>query len=59
MVTPYLAEPTHMAGALPTDDMVFAGDAEAVFLGHIEKVYGVGEDGMRGGYDGSVGFILD
>ena len=35
------------------------GDAEAIFLGHIETIYGVGPDGMRGSYDGSVGFLLD
>ena len=34
-------------------------DAEAMFLGHIETVYGVGPDGMRGSYNGSVGFLLD
>ena len=36
-----------------------AGDAEAIFLGHMEKMYGVGTDGMRGSYSGSVGFVLD
>ncbi|RUT28197.1 type II and III secretion system protein family protein [Arsenicitalea aurantiaca] len=59
LVTPYLARPTHEAVVLPTDLMVPAGDAEAVFLGHIEKTYGVGPHGMRGGYSGSVGFMLD
>ena len=29
------------------------------FLGHIETIYGVGPDGMRGSYNGSVGFLLD
>lgn len=58
LVTPVLAR----AGGpiqLPTDKMVFAGDAEAIFLGHMEKLYGVG--GPVGGnqYQGSVGFILD
>jgi pilus assembly protein CpaC len=43
---------------LPTDDMVPAGDAEAIFLGHMEKQYGVG-GGIRGTYNGSVGFVLD
>jgi pilus assembly protein CpaC len=58
LVTPYLAFPGD-APALPTDGMVVAGDAEAIFLGHMEAIYGVGPDGMRGGYDGSVGFVLD
>jgi pilus assembly protein CpaC len=43
----------------PIDDYEIAGDAEAIFLGHLEKVYGVGNDGMRGSYNGSVGFVLD
>lgn len=58
LVTPVLAyagEPP----LLPTDKMQVAGDAEAIFLGHMEKMYGVGPHGMRGGYDGSVGFVLD
>ena len=60
LVTPYLAHPTNNAPVLPTDRLVFAGDAEAIFLGHIEKTYGVGEpNAMRRGYDGSVGFVLD
>ncbi|MEO8757593.1 MAG: type II and III secretion system protein family protein [Devosia sp.] len=57
MVTPVMAqlgEPD-----LPTDNYEIAGDAEAVFLGHLEKQYGVGNDGMRGGYKGSIGFVLD
>lgn len=58
LVTPYLAFPG-AAPALPTDGMVIAGDAEAIFLGHMEKMYGVGPGGMRGSYGGSVGFVLD
>jgi pilus assembly protein CpaC len=58
LVTPYLAFPGDMP-TVPTDNYVVAGDAEAIFLGHLEALYGVGEDGMRGGYDGSVGFVLD
>jgi pilus assembly protein CpaC len=44
---------------LPNDNYNIAGDAEAIFLGHLEKQYGVGNDGMRGSYQGSVGFVLD
>jgi pilus assembly protein CpaC len=58
LVTPYLAYPGDTPH-LPTDDMVIASDAEAIFLGRMEKMYGVGPDGMRGSYDGSVGFVLD
>ena len=61
LVTPYIAEAVHNPGPLPTDDLQFAGDAEAIFLGHMEKMYGVGDPigSMRGGYDGSIGFVLD
>ena len=58
LVTPYLAQPGP-APELPTDRITFAGDAEAVFLGHIESMYAVGSGGMRGGYKGSVGFEFD
>jgi pilus assembly protein CpaC len=57
LVTPVLAE----VGApvdLPTDRMQFASDAEAIFLGRMETLYGVG--GKSGGsYQGHVGFVLD
>ena len=59
LVTPYLAQPTSKQPELPTDRMQFANDAEAIFLGHIETMYGVGPAGTRGSYDGSVGFLLD
>lgn len=58
LVTPILAHPGGPI-ALPTDGFRVAGDAEAVFLGHMEKLYGVGgaNDGVQ--YHGSVGFVLD
>ncbi len=59
LVTPYLAHPITERPELPTDRMVFANDAEAIFLGNIETIYGVGPEGTRGSYDGSVGFLLD
>lgn len=61
LVTPYLAQPTMTPPPLPTDGYVPAGDAEAVFLGHMEKLYSVGQGpgGMRGSFQGSVGFVLD
>jgi pilus assembly protein CpaC len=58
LVTPYLAQPGAMP-ELPTDGMVVAGDAEAIFLGRMETMYGVGPAGTRGSYSGSVGFVLD
>ncbi len=57
LVTPVLAEPGDQV-RLPTDSMNFSGDAEAVFLGHMQRLYGVGE-GAPGQLNGSVGFVLD
>lgn len=61
LVTPYLARPTTEAMPLPTDQTTTATDAEAIFLGLMEKNYsvGVGPDGMRGSLKGSIGFVLD
>jgi pilus assembly protein CpaC len=59
LVTPYLAHAGE-ARRLPTDKVVVAGDAEAIFLGRMEALYGVGgDDGLRGSYGGSIGFALD
>lgn len=60
MVTPYLVSATYQKPDVPTDRNVTASDAEAVFLGRMETQYGVGgQPGMRGGFKGSVGFVLD
>jgi len=61
LVTPYLAQATTNPPPLPTDAYVPAGDAEAIFLGRMEKLYSVGQGpgGMRGSFQGSVGFVLD
>jgi len=59
LVTPYLATPVDGTVPLPTDAVDFAGDAEATFLGHMEKLYGVEGNQGAGGYQGAVGFILD
>lgn len=59
LVTPYLARIGGPDMATPIDNVGIAGDAEAIFLGRMEKMYGVGNDGMRGSYSGSVGFVLD
>lgn len=59
LVTPYIAQ-VNAPVALPTDSFQVPSDAEAVFLGHLQKMYSTnGMDGMRGGYQGSVGFVLD
>ena len=60
LVTPYLAAPNNDTPELPTDRAQFANDAEAIFLGHMQKLYGVGDpNGPAGQYQGSVGFALD
>jgi pilus assembly protein CpaC len=59
LVTPYLAEPSGKT-ALPTDDYVVGSDAEAIFLGRMERNYSIVDgDDFRGGFDGAVGFVLD
>ncbi len=61
LVTPYLVNPSPVNSIpVPTDTMLIGGDAEAVFLGRLEHMYGVGATGeFRSGYSGSVGFVLD
>ncbi len=60
LVTPYYTSPGDFEDFdKPTDHMKIASDAEAIFLGKLEKMYGVGNSGMRGSYSGSVGFVLD
>jgi pilus assembly protein CpaC len=59
LVTPALAFPEDSRPVLPPDRMIPASNAEQIFLGKMEENYGVGPDGMRGGYSGAVGFVLD
>lgn len=61
LVTPYLVGPSPANSIpVPTDRTVAASDAEGIFLGRIENMYGVGQTGeMRGSFSGSVGFVLD
>lgn len=61
LVTPYLVAPSPANTIpVPTDATTVATDAEGVFLGRMENLYGVGKTGeMRSGYSGSVGFVLD
>ncbi|KRA42253.1 hypothetical protein ASD80_11110 [Devosia sp. Root635] len=61
LVTPYLVGPSPANSIpVPTDRSVVASDAESIFLGKLETMYGVGNSGeMRGGFSGSVGFVLD
>ena len=61
LVTPYLVNPSPANSiAVPTDFSAPSSDAEAIFLGKLETQYSVGGGGaMRGGFSGSVGFVLD
>lgn len=61
LVTPYLVGPSPANTIpVPTDVTTMASDAEAIFLGRLENMYGVGGDApMRGSISGSVGFVLD
>lgn len=61
LVTPYLVAPSPANTIpVPTDRTTAATDAEGIFLGRLENMYGVGQTGeMRGSFSGSVGFVLD
>lgn len=61
LVTPYLVGPSPANSIpVPTDRTTVASDAEAIFLGRLETMYGVGQTGeIRGTFSGSVGFVLD
>ena len=59
LVTPCLVSPGPTP-ILPTDGVVAAGDAEANFLGHMQKLYGVGDPSPPPGrYHGSIGIALE
>jgi pilus assembly protein CpaC len=58
LVTPVIAQPSVAPVATPADFYKPSSDAEAIFLGRMESMYGVG--GAAGGqFRGSVGFMLD
>ena len=61
LVTPYLVAPSPANSIpVPTDRTVMASDAESIFLGRLENMYGVAGSGeIRGSFSGSVGFVLD
>ncbi len=59
LVTPMIAQPSNMPVATPLDFHQPSSDAEAVFLGRMENLYGVGGGGHGGQFRGSVGFVLD
>ena len=59
LVTPMIAQPTAGPVATPVDFYQPSSDAEAMFLGRMENLYGVGAGGSSGPFRGSVGFVLD
>jgi len=61
LVTPYLVAPSPVNTIpVPTDNSAVATDAESIFLGRLENMYGVAGSGeIRGSISGSVGFVLD
>lgn len=59
LVTPVVVQPSYAQPQLPTDTYVPASDAEAIFLGRMENLYGVGGGHGGGQFRGSVGFVLD
>jgi len=61
LVTPYLVSPSPVNSIpVPTDRTTMASDAEGIFLGRLETIYGVGATGeFRSGFSGNVGFVLD
>ncbi len=60
IITPYLVRPVaRSALALPTDGYSTAGDAQANFLGDLNRVYGAdGAKAPAGTYQGNYGFII-
>jgi pilus assembly protein CpaC len=61
IITPYLVKPTSRnALALPTDGYTTSSDAQANFLGNINRVYGTrGSRAPSGSYQGNYGFIIE
>ena len=61
LVTPYLVQPSPANSIpVPTDRVAVPSDAESIFLGRVENMYGVAGSGeIRGSIKGSVGFVLD
>lgn len=59
LVTPTIIEPVHARIPLPTDMTTPASDAEAIFLGRMENLYGVSGGHSGGQFRGSVGFVLE
>lgn len=61
IVTPYLVSPVATASlARPDDGFSTAGDAAGIFLGRINRMYGVkGQAPPKGAYQGTIGFTYE
>lgn len=59
LVTPIISKPMNVQPPLPTDSYRPTGDAEAIFLGRMESLYGARSGVGNNGFRGSVGFVID
>lgn len=60
IVTPYVVDPVNEKHlATPIDRLNIATDRQTLLLGRLNKVYGVAGHGPKGGYHGSIGYIVE
>jgi pilus assembly protein CpaC len=60
IVTPYIVDAVNEKHlATPLDGLNIAHDGQTILFGRLHKVYGVAGQAPKGGYQGSVGFIVD
>jgi pilus assembly protein CpaC len=60
IVTPFIVDSVHDKQlATPLDGLNIATDRQTILFGHLHKVYGVTGQAPKGGYHGSVGFIVE
>jgi pilus assembly protein CpaC len=60
IVTPFIVDPVNDKQlATPLEGLNIATDRQTVLFGHLHKVYGVSGHAPKGGYHGSVGFIVE
>ena len=60
IVTPYVVDAVNEKHlATPLDRLNIAQDRQTILFGRLHKVYGVAGQAPKGGYHGSVGFIVE
>jgi pilus assembly protein CpaC len=60
IVTPYVVDAVNEKQlATPLDGLNIATDRQTILFGRLNKVYGVAGQAPKGGYHGSVGFIVE